>query len=178
MAAALAEAAAAGGNFRHSDRQVRLFHRGIHAGEAIAYRVATCWAGGPQPLSGSEATQMWYAECSDPGYNFELPQPQDGTGHFTQLVWRASRLLGIAGATVVTSARQSLSQADSDSQPEAEDTDSDYPMTVTNVVVALYFPPGNVDKCFEDNVLPIVADGGSGGLDDGGSDQLQATESS
>jgi len=47
-------------------------------------------------------------------------------GHFTQVVWRSSTHLGVG---------------------KAEGTDSDF-------VVAVYYPPGNMEGTFEENVLP------------------------
>jgi hypothetical protein len=40
------------------------------------------------------ATQMWYDEVTDPGYDFEAAEFSSGTGHFTQVVWKASTQLG------------------------------------------------------------------------------------
>ena len=52
------------------------------------------WSGG-MTLTGDFPVNRWYAEISD--YNFETGQPDSGktTGHFTQVVWKASRELGI-----------------------------------------------------------------------------------
>ena len=50
----------------------------------------------------SLATDMWYEEISNPGYNFNDPGFSNGTGHFTQVVWKGSTKLGcgIAGMYV------------------------------------------------------------------------------
>ena len=34
------------------------------------------------------ATDMWYEEVNDPGYNFDKGGFSSGTGHFTQVVWK------------------------------------------------------------------------------------------
>jgi hypothetical protein len=49
------------------------------------------------------ATQMWYDEVTSPGYDFENPGFDSGTGHFTQVVWKSSTKLGcgISGVYVV-----------------------------------------------------------------------------
>jgi len=46
----------------------------------------------------AQATQDWYDEITDPGYDFNNPGYQSGTGHFTQVVWKASTELGIGKA--------------------------------------------------------------------------------
>ena len=49
------------------------------------------------------ATQMWYDEVTNPGYNFATGGFSMGTGHFTQVVWKGSSELGcgISGVYVV-----------------------------------------------------------------------------
>ncbi|MGW4719562.1 CAP family protein [Nocardia sp. NPDC004260] len=68
------------------------------------------------------ATQMWYDEVKD--YDYNDPGFSIRTGHFTQVVWKASTRLGIGFA-------------------------SDH----NSVVVALYNPPGNVQGQFPQNVV-------------------------
>ncbi|WP_169810569.1 CAP family protein [Nocardia arthritidis] len=67
-------------------------------------------------------TQMWYDEIEN--YDFDNPGFSMSTGHFTQLVWKASTRLGIGYAS------------------EGGWT----------VVVGLYNPPGNVEGQFPQNV--------------------------
>ena len=44
------------------------------------------------------ATDNWYEEVNDPGYDFETGGYQSGTGHFTQVVWKSSTKLGMGHA--------------------------------------------------------------------------------
>lgn len=46
---------------------------------------------------------MWYDEVTNPGYDFENPGFDSGTGHFTQVVWKGSTKLGcgVSGVYVV-----------------------------------------------------------------------------
>ncbi|KAH8419017.1 hypothetical protein KR222_000773, partial [Zaprionus bogoriensis] len=66
--------------------------------------------------------QLWYDEIKD--YDFDNPGYSPETGHFTQLIWKESKSMGIGEHT-----------ADG-----------------TSYVVARYKPPGNVEGEFPDNV--------------------------
>ena len=80
---------------------------------------------GENMARGSEQpADMWYSEVAD--YNFAAPGFSSKTGHFTQLVWRASTKLG-CGRTMC-------------------------PQGVT--YVCRYAPGGNVTGQYEQNVLP------------------------
>lgn len=55
------------------------------------------WGG----IDAATATDNWYNEYTDPGYDFEqdgwtggTPWGNSGTGHFTQVVWKDSTLIG------------------------------------------------------------------------------------
>ena len=50
---------------------------------------------------------MWYGELYDPGYDFNSPGFGHGTGHFTQVVWKASTKLGCGYAGVFAVCRYS-----------------------------------------------------------------------
>lgn len=69
------------------------------------------------------ATKMWYDEVKD--YNYGNPVFAANTGHFTQVVWKASAKLGFAQET----------------------------LNGFTVAVGLYEPAGNMQGDFKDNVL-------------------------
>jgi uncharacterized protein YkwD len=75
-------------------------------------------------VNGGDATEDWYSEISQ--YDFDNPGFNPATGHFTQVVWKASLNFGVGYATC------------------------DNGMTV---VVGSYDPPGNVIGEFAENVL-------------------------
>ncbi|XP_029360577.1 GLI pathogenesis-related 2, like isoform X1 [Echeneis naucrates] len=83
------------------------------------------WASYDQ--SGKEVADRWYDEVKQ--YNFNRPGFSHNTGHFTAMVWKSTKELGVGKAT-------------------ASDGSS--------FVVARYFPAGNITNQghFENNVLP------------------------
>uniref|UniRef100_A0A3B3QB99 SCP domain-containing protein n=1 Tax=Paramormyrops kingsleyae TaxID=1676925 RepID=A0A3B3QB99_9TELE len=91
----------------------------------------------PMKISGKQPVENWYNEIKD--YNFSRPGFTPNTGHFTQVVWKDTKELGVGIATDGT----------------------------TIFVVGQYVPPGNmnVQSYFERNVLPpgSSAKGGGGG---------------
>uniref|UniRef100_A0ABI7WW34 GLI pathosis related 2 n=1 Tax=Felis catus TaxID=9685 RepID=A0ABI7WW34_FELCA len=78
-------------------------------------------------LTGKEVADRWYSEIKN--YNFQQPGFTSGTGHFTAMVWKNTKKMGVGKAS-------------------ASDGSS--------FVVARYFPAGNVvnQGFFEENVLP------------------------
>ena len=80
-----------------------------------------------------QATMMWYNEIDNPGYDFANPGFSSGTGHFTQVVWKATTHVGFGFAT------------GSDGW---------------NYVVGRYHPPGNMNMpgFFEENVPELLTD--------------------
>ncbi|XP_043545983.1 GLI pathogenesis-related 2, like [Chiloscyllium plagiosum] len=84
------------------------------------------WASYDQP--GKEVSERWYSEMKN--YNFNCPGFSSGTGHFTAMIWKGSRKLGVGKAS-------------------ASDG--------STFVVARYFPAGNITNrgYFEENVLPL-----------------------
>ncbi|ELK13007.1 Golgi-associated plant pathogenesis-related protein 1 [Pteropus alecto] len=83
------------------------------------------WASYDQ--TGKEVADRWYSEIKN--YNFQQPGFNSGTGHFTAMVWKNTKKMGVGKAS-------------------ASDGSS--------FVVARYFPAGNVvnQGFFEENVLP------------------------
>jgi uncharacterized protein YkwD len=75
-------------------------------------------------LDAKDAVELWYNEIKD--YNFDKGEFSMSTGHFTQVVWKGSQFLGIG---VVCGNGQTF-------------------------VVGNYYPPGNYQGCFQDNVFP------------------------
>ncbi|XP_053328941.1 Golgi-associated plant pathogenesis-related protein 1 isoform X2 [Spea bombifrons] len=69
-----------------------LQHSNTTHGENLWYK----WNSSMRDASGSEVVDTWYGEIKD--YNFSKPGFQSNTGHFTQVVWKDSRELGIAKA--------------------------------------------------------------------------------
>lgn len=76
-------------------------------------------------LNGQEIVDNWYKESKE--YNFNKKRPKDNgkiTSHFTQLVWKNSKDIGIG-----------------------------YTCKLNNcIVIANYFPGGNIDGEYSDNV--------------------------
>ncbi|XP_030374310.1 Golgi-associated plant pathogenesis-related protein 1-like [Scaptodrosophila lebanonensis] len=70
--------------------------------------------------------KMWYDEIKD--YDFRNPKFSLLSGHFTQVVWKSSKELGVGKAKSSQGA---------------------------TYVVARYTPAGNVDGKFKENVLPL-----------------------
>jgi uncharacterized protein YkwD len=75
-----------------------------------------------------DAVKAWYAEIKD--YNYNNPGFSSATGHFTQVVWKASRQLGCA----------------------VQDCANIQGFTAGTMVVCQYKPPGNVIGQFPQNV--------------------------
>ncbi|CAF0888711.1 unnamed protein product [Adineta steineri] len=76
---------------------------------------------------GAKPADAWYGEIKD--YDWTNPGFGMNTGHFTQLVWKDTTRAGFGRA--VTSDNRTL------------------------YVVGNYFPGGNIEEAFEDNVLPL-----------------------
>ncbi|KAM8760022.1 Golgi-associated plant pathogenesis-related protein 1-like [Acanthopagrus schlegelii] len=90
--------------------------------------VFTMFSSASLTLTGKEAVESWYSEIKD--YDWSSPGFNGKTGHFTQVVWKASTKLGVGMATDGNKA----------------------------FVVGQYRPAGNmaVKDYFEKNVLPLA----------------------
>ncbi|XP_056123432.1 uncharacterized protein glipr2 isoform X1 [Rhinichthys klamathensis goyatoka] len=99
-----------------------LKHSNGDHGENVYY----AWSSANKKLTGREAVESWYSEIKD--YNFSRPGFTSKTGHFTQVVWKDTKELGVGLAT-----------------------DGN-----TTFVVGQYLPAGNISNAgyFERNVLP------------------------
>ena len=75
-------------------------------------------------IAAEKATADWYSEVKS--FNFDDPQIDDSTKHFTQLIWKASKEVGIGAA---------------------KSRDGEY-----TFVVALYDPPGNIRSEERENI--------------------------
>ncbi|XP_029109052.1 GLI pathogenesis-related 2 isoform X2 [Scleropages formosus] len=100
----------------------KLRHSDTENGENLFYTKSSV----PKKVTGKEAVDNWYSEIKK--YNFSRPGFVSGTGHFTQVVWKDSKEVGVGLAT-----------------------DGN-----TTVVVGQYHPAGNITNTgyFEKNVLP------------------------
>lgn len=114
-AQAWAEKLARARTLQHSSKSERK-----NAGENLAMFT------GKFDSAGEEATTMWYDEYKD--YDFRRGGWQGGTGHFTQVVWKDSKELGMGRAKT-----------------------GDGRLTF---VVGRYRPAGNVINFMQDNVFP------------------------
>uniref|UniRef100_F7C095 GLI pathogenesis-related 2 n=1 Tax=Xenopus tropicalis TaxID=8364 RepID=F7C095_XENTR len=69
-----------------------LQHSNTANGENLWYK----WNSSMRDASGAEVVETWYNEIKD--YSFGRPGFQSNTGHFTQVVWKDSREVGVAKA--------------------------------------------------------------------------------
>ena len=80
----------------------------------------------PREVKGDEAVEAWYQEEQEYNYDGNQMRGQSNTGHFTQVVWKASKMLGVGVATHGGRV----------------------------IVVANYDPPGNFIGRYHENVPP------------------------
>ncbi|XP_062571774.1 uncharacterized protein LOC134233787, partial [Saccostrea cucullata] len=112
-----AEHLAATNSFQHSDC--------MHKGERLGENIACKWSSSGGDYSGKEACDQWYSEISKHDFNNE---PRSlGSGHFTQMIWKGSKEIGVGKAK--TSGGKVI-------------------------VVASYRPAGNLVGSFKENVPP------------------------
>ncbi|XP_053086503.1 Golgi-associated plant pathogenesis-related protein 1 isoform X2 [Pangasianodon hypophthalmus] len=100
-----------------------LKHSDTNLGENLYYT----YSSSPKKVTGHIAVDSWYNEIKN--YDFNRPGFSSETGHFTQVVWKDSKELGVGVATDGT----------------------------TTFVVGHYSPAGNISNAgyFEKNVLPL-----------------------
>lgn len=72
----------------------------MHAsGTGQGENLAWYWSSNPAQIVAvlhetSHASDAWYDEINDPGYDFSNPGFSSGIGHFTQMVWASTTKLG------------------------------------------------------------------------------------
>jgi len=116
-----AEYLAATGKFEHSGNRLE--------NETIGENLYMQWISeGRVPVNARQAAKSWYDEIQM--YNYKRPVYSEDTGHFTQLVWRSSKRLGV-GVALSKDGREVY-------------------------IVTNYYPAGNIvnQGYFERNVLP------------------------
>ncbi|XP_062619260.1 Golgi-associated plant pathogenesis-related protein 1-like isoform X1 [Saccostrea cucullata] len=111
-----AEVLAQTNTFKHSNASLK--------GERLGENIAMKWSSNPQDsYPGQEVTDQWYSEIKF--FNFGTEPRNLSAGHFTQVIWRGSREIGVGRAC-------------------SKDGKI--------IVVANYRPAGNVVGRFTDNV--------------------------
>ena len=89
-----------------------------------------CGSSSGECVTGKKASEIWYDEVKD--YDFDNPRYIKGTGHFTQLVWKGSKQIGCGAAC---------------------NSHNNCYLTCN------YYPPGNYQSEFADNVFPLKGEG-------------------
>lgn len=112
-----AEHLAASNSFQHSDCMLK--------GDRLGENIACKWSSSGGDYSGKEACDQWYSEISK--HDFKTEPRSTGTGHFTQMVWKGSKEIGVGKAK--TSGGKVI-------------------------VVASYRPAGNLVGSYKENVNP------------------------
>lgn len=114
-----AEHLAATGTMQHSTCMLN--------GERLGENVCTKWSSARADYTGREACDQWYSEISR--HNFHTEPLSLGSGHFSQMVWKGTKEIGIGKA------KSSGGKV---------------------FVVASYRPTGNVVGHFVENVAPLI----------------------
>ncbi|KAL5012919.1 hypothetical protein ScPMuIL_011470 [Solemya velum] len=107
----------ASNGFQHSDCMVK--------GERVGENIAMKWSSQPDNYTGQEVTDQWYSEVQQ--YQFGGEPSSNSAGHFTQVVWKDSKKVGVG---------------------KAQTADGKV------IVVANYRPAGNMMGSYGKNVLP------------------------
>ena len=97
-----------------------------HSGNGYGENLYYCYASNGICVTGEKASQKWYDEVS--AYDYNNPVFSQDTGHFTQLVWKGSTQIGCGAAC---SANKKC------------------------YVTCNYYPPGNYQGQFANNVFPL-----------------------
>lgn len=107
------------GKLIHDTEELKRLKQGENLYSSSSFTYRTC----------KEAVESWYGEVKD--YNYDNPASSTGViGHFTQVVWKGSKQLGVGLAA-------------------KRDPNTGYEKTY---IVARYYPAGNVEGHFKENV--------------------------
>ena len=108
-----------------ASKRTLIHSKNKYKGESLGENIFMCFG---SVCTGTYMTQSWYDEIKD--YNFKKPGWQNGTGHFTQVIWVDCKEVGFG-----------YSKA----------SDNSY------YAVGNYYPAGNITNpgYFEENVLPL-----------------------
>ncbi|KAK5870512.1 hypothetical protein PBY51_003454 [Eleginops maclovinus] len=68
-----------------------------HSDNNDGENIYNMWSSAASNSTGKEAVDSWYSEIKD--YDWSSPGFNGNTGHFTQVVWKESRELGVGLAT-------------------------------------------------------------------------------
>jgi len=117
LAQSWAEKLAADGRLAHSNARYK--------GEELGENVASKWSSGGSDYTAEDLVNQWYSENSK--YDWGGGNFQQVTGHFSQVVWKASKEVGIGKA---------------------------FGKDGRVFVVANYHPAGNILGQFRENVFP------------------------
>lgn len=115
LAQTWADNLAKSGDLKHSNHS----YKGGQLGE----NVATKWSSVGGDYTGQEVSDQWYKEKEK--FDFADPKFTPGTGHFSQIVWKGTKEIGV-GRSYTTDGRV--------------------------FVVCNYYPAGNVIGRFQENV--------------------------
>lgn len=99
-------------------------YRGQPLGQNVAAKSSTA----PTEYTGQEVVDQWYSEINRFDWNTPEGRPGVTTGHFTQVIWRGSREIGVGKAR----------------SPDGREV----------YVVCNYYPAGNYIGRFKENVIP------------------------
>ncbi|XP_064616338.1 uncharacterized protein LOC135480434 isoform X2 [Liolophura sinensis] len=121
IAQAWAEQLARDNGFQHSKSR--------HEGQPLGENISLKWSSRSDSYSGKDVSDQWYSEIQM--YQFGCEPRSTNCGHFTQMVWRDSKEIGVGKAQT----------------PDGK-----------TIVVANYKPAGNFLGKFSQNVLPVQQD--------------------
>lgn len=126
-------------NYLRDNKQCKMHHRsslGLTEGKSYGENLAWNWISITQPQgtfigSPEKANISWSKECKDYDYNSNSCKEGEQCGHFTQVIWKNSKLVG-CGVAICDERNKTLSQGHSE------------------VWVCNYDPAGNITLVYPD----------------------------